>query len=152
MSARIQKRFVYEGFGFPVLLLNAPMVKVRGVWTPDLNYNELAQGILETMAVHPARLSGSEIRFVRLYFEKTLKKFAERFGVTHPAVKKWEQTKLKPAKMGWSTEKDVRLFILESLGKRPVCLGEVSKPLYHLFLRLGFAPACLQNFDYRVLQ
>lgn len=124
MSRRIRKRFEYKGFGFSVFLLNVPMVKARGVWTPDIKYNELAQGVLEVMAVHPARLTGSEIRFVRLYFEKTLKEFAQRFGVTHPAVKKWEQTKSKPAKMGWSTEKDIRLFILESLGKRAKRLGE----------------------------
>ena len=33
---KVQKRFVYEGFGFPVLFLNVPMIKIRGNWTPDV--------------------------------------------------------------------------------------------------------------------
>ena len=41
METKVQKRFVDTGFGFPIRLINVPMVKVRGVWTPKINYNEL---------------------------------------------------------------------------------------------------------------
>jgi hypothetical protein len=37
MQTKKQKRFVYQGLGFPVLLLNVEMGKVRGVWTPLLD-------------------------------------------------------------------------------------------------------------------
>ena len=43
MEIKIQKRLIDTGFGFPIRLINVPMVKVRGVWTPKINYDELAQ-------------------------------------------------------------------------------------------------------------
>jgi hypothetical protein len=47
----------------------------------------------------------------------TLKEFADRFGVKHPAVVKWERSGDAPTRMAWSTEKDIRLFVYQKLGK-----------------------------------
>lgn len=115
---KIQKSFLYEGSGFPVYLLNVPMVYVRDVWTPDVNYNEIDSLILQVLAFKPARLTGSEIRFIRHYFEMTTTKFAARFDVSFAAVLKWEKTGNRHTKMNWTTEKDVRMFILSRLHKR----------------------------------
>ena len=129
MQRRIQKQFVDEGFGFPVVLNNVPMIKLRGVWTPDIDYNRLAKMVLETLAEHPARLTGNEVKFVRHWFEMTLQQFADRFGVTHPAVIKWERQASHPANMAWGTEKDLRLFILDGLGKKPRIIAEAYRKL-----------------------
>ena len=109
---RIQKEFVDRGFGFPVRLRNVPMVRVRGVWTPDLNYEELANAVIEALCFKPVRLTGNEIRFIRLKSQMTLQGFAARFGVTHPSVMKWEKQADEPTRVSWSTEKDIRLFAL----------------------------------------
>ncbi len=82
----VRKRFVYEGFGFPVILRNVPMVKVHGQWTPKIDYNELAVYVLFALARKPWRLTGDEMRFIRLHFEMTLTQFGDRFSVSHPAV------------------------------------------------------------------
>jgi hypothetical protein len=108
---RIQKEFVDRGFGFPIRLRNVPMVKVRGVWTPDLNYEELADAVIKALCFKPVRLTGNEVRFIRLQSQMTLQDFAARFSVTHPSVMKWEKQADEPTKMGWSTEKDIRLFV-----------------------------------------
>jgi hypothetical protein len=129
MKKSTQPRFLYDGFGFPVILVNVPMIKVRDVWTPDIDYNVLAKRILEEMATHPSRLNGNEVRFVRHYFRMTLNEFAKRFGVTHPAVLKWEKAGIKPANMMWSTEKDLRLFVLDSLGTQPKEFNELYRKL-----------------------
>lgn len=115
---KIKKIFLYDGTGFPVYLLNVPMAQVRDVWTPDVNYNEVDSLILQALAFKPARLTGLEIRFIRHYFEMTTTKFASRFDVSFAAVLKWEKTGKSPTKMNWTTEKDVRLFILSRLHKR----------------------------------
>lgn len=115
---KIQKSFIYDGSGFPVYLLNVPMVHVRDVWTPDVNYNEVDLLILQALAFKPARLTGREIRFIRHYFEMTTTKFASRFDVSFAAVLKWEKTGNHPTKMNWTTEKDLRLFVLSRLHKR----------------------------------
>lgn len=114
MSAmKTAKRFVYEGFGFPVVFLNVPMVEVRGIWTPKVDYNKLAHELVLALAHKPARLTGSEIKFIRLHFEMTLQQFGQSFDVTHPAVMKWERAGHEPPDMKWPTEKDIRLCILD---------------------------------------
>lgn len=113
MERKIQKSYVDKGFGFPVYLTNVPMVKVRGQWTPDIHYGKLADTLLLALAKKPARLTGNELRFIRTKFELTLKVFGLLFDVTHPAVMKWEKAGDQATQMSWSTEKDIRLFILE---------------------------------------
>lgn len=116
MSTRIQKESIDHGFGFPVRLRNVPMVRIRGIWTPDVDYNELARAVLRALCFKPVRLTGNEIRFIRLQAEMTLQQFAERFCVTHPSVMKWEKQGDEATRMMWSTEKDVRLFALLMAG------------------------------------
>ncbi len=115
MKTKIQKKFIYHGFGFPVILQNVPMLKVRGIWTPNINYNALSKTLLRALALQPGRLTGSEVRFIRQSFELSLHPFAKRLGVAHPTVVKWENAKDEFARITWSTEKDLRLWVLRFL-------------------------------------
>lgn len=126
---KIQKTYTDYGCGFAIKLINVPLIKIRGQWTPDVDYNLLQMGILGALACKPSRLTGSEIKFIRHFFEMNLTDFAKRFSVKHPAVIKWEKTKDKPTKMNWSTEKDIRLFIISKLKIKPI-------PLKDLYLEL----------------
>ncbi len=128
-DTKIRKRFVYEGFGFPVVLRNVPMVKVRGAWTPKVNYNKLAEDVLLALAHKPARLTGSEVRFVRHHFEMTLTQFGDRFSVSHPAVLKWEEAGDEATAMKWPVEKDIRLFILDALDAKDKDLAALYRHL-----------------------
>ena len=114
LDRKRQEMFVYEGFGFPVVLMHVPMVHVRGAWTPDVDFNKLSDRLLEALARKPARLTGNEVRFIRHSVSMTLVQFARRFGVTHPAVIKWERSCNRPTVMTWAVEKDIRLEILRS--------------------------------------
>jgi hypothetical protein len=129
MQTKKQKRFVYKGLGFPVLLLNVEMGKVRGVWTPLVNYNKLQRDVAKALASKPARLTGSEIHFIRSYFNMTLAEFGARFSVSHPAVKKWEQSAGQATAMKWSVEKDIRLFILDRLAVNATAIGKLYREL-----------------------
>ncbi len=115
MERKIKRVHVDRGFGFPVKLLNVPMAKVRGEWTPAINYNLLAEVVLKELCEKESRLTGNEVRFIRQHFEMTLQQFAKRFGITHPGVLKWEATKDKSTGMNWATEKDIRIFSLLKL-------------------------------------
>src|SRR5271166_4173327 len=112
MKKKIQKVYEDHGFGFPVTLLNVPMIEVRGELVPDVNQNEVQRRVIEALAFKPCRLTGNEIHFIRLYAGMTLVQFASRLDVTHPAVLKWEKRGAKATGMIWSTEKDIRLFAL----------------------------------------
>ncbi|MBI2608146.1 MAG: hypothetical protein HYW47_00920 [Deltaproteobacteria bacterium] len=126
MDKKIQKVFIDYGFGFPIQLLNVPMIKVRGKWTPNINYDLLADIVLEALCWKPAKLTGNEIKFIRHYFEMTLTEFANRFYVTHAGVIKWEKTKNKSTDVAWATEKDIRLYVLFQLNAKP-------KEIAHLY-------------------
>ena len=126
---KIQKSFIDNGFGFPIRLVNVPMIKVRGRWTPDIDYNRLTEAVLRVLCEKPVRLTGDEVRFIRLHFEMTLQVFADRFAVTHAAVIKWEKSKDQPTGMNWASEKDLRLFVLSKISTRPEDLAHLYQEL-----------------------
>jgi DNA-binding transcriptional regulator YiaG len=112
MKARKKKTFIFEGLGFPIKLINAPMKKVFGEWYIDINMNKLMLVVLEALAHKPVALTGDELGFIRSYLEMTTTEFGKAFGVSHVAVLKWEsgENKISPA-----LEFCIRLYILDHL-------------------------------------
>lgn len=115
MKAKIAKKFEYEGFGFPIMLLNVPLVNIRGIDVPDIDYNLLQKAVLLYLCQKETPLSGNEVRFIRQYLEMTYTQFAKTFGVTHAVVIHWEAAKHNRAKITPSLEICIRLHILDSL-------------------------------------
>ena len=132
METKIQKEFIDTGFGFPIKLLNVPMVKARGQWTPKIDYNDLAEAVLLELARQDSRLTGNEIKFIRTHFEMTLQEFGKRFDVSHAAVLKWEKMGNRSTVMNWPTEKDLRLFVFERLKAKPQDLANLYAELAEL--------------------
>ena len=112
---KIEKEFVYEGLGFPVLLKNVPMIEIRGVWTLDIDLNILQKVVLLALAHHPTDLTGNQVRYIRLWKNMTQVEFGKLLGVTHPAVVKWEKAGDKASKMNLTTQRDLRLLLLDKL-------------------------------------
>ncbi|MBF0359928.1 MAG: hypothetical protein HQK49_02900 [Oligoflexia bacterium] len=119
MERKIEKCFEDFGFGFKVKIINAPMIKIRGEWVLDINFKKLQLFLLLALAQKPARLTGNEIQFIRKYFQMTASIFGKKFDVSHAAVLKWEKTKNHNTGMTWSTEKDIRLFIISKIQPKP---------------------------------
>lgn len=115
---KTQAEFIDQGLGFPVRLRSVPMVQIRGVWTPDIDYDALSRAVLRALCFKPARLTGNEVRFMRVHHDLTLERFAEQFGLSHPAVMKWERAGEASTNMQWSTEKDLRLWLFLKLGEK----------------------------------
>lgn len=112
---KIEKQTIYEGLGFPVTLYNVPLIELRGTWTLDIDLNLLQKVVLLALAHHPSDLTGNQIRFIRNWLALTQSEFGKLFGVTHPAVVKWEKTGNKGSKMSLTTQRDLRLWILDKL-------------------------------------
>ena len=128
METKTQKKYTDETLGFPVVILEAPMIRVRGKWALNINYNKYQETVLTLLAYKPVKLNGNEIQFIRKYFEMTTREFGARFSVKHPAVIKWEKKQESLTDMAWTTEKDIRLFIVDQLVKKA---SELQK-LYRL--------------------
>ncbi len=112
---KIEKEIVYDGLGFPIVLRNVPVIELRGIWTPDIDLNVLQKVVLLALAHHPTDLTGNQIRFIRIWLGLTQSKFGKLFGVTHPAIVKWEKTENKGSKMSLTTQRDLRLWLLDQL-------------------------------------
>ncbi len=53
MEKKRVKKFRYKGLGFSIVLFDVPMVKVRDIWTPAIDYNELQKAVLWSYATCP---------------------------------------------------------------------------------------------------
>jgi DNA-binding XRE family transcriptional regulator len=111
MRQKNAKSYIYEGLGFPIRLVNVPMIKVRGKFVPNINYNLLQEVVLQNLCFKEAPLTGHEVAFIRKYFHLTTTAFGRAFGCTHAAVLKWEKYKNHFARIAPSTEICIRLFV-----------------------------------------
>lgn len=75
----------------------------------DVDLNLLQKVVLLTLAHHPSEITGNQIRFVRNGLGLTQTELGKLFGVTHPAVVKWEKTSDKGSKMNLTTQRNLKL-------------------------------------------
>jgi DNA-binding transcriptional regulator YiaG len=94
MKEKKYETFTYEGLGFPIQLVNAPLKKIYDEWILDINLGQLQLEVLDLLIHQPTPLQTGELRFIRKYFEMTSTAFGEVFGVSHAAVLKWENGQL----------------------------------------------------------
>jgi len=116
MREKTQKEYVDHGLGFPVVLRDVSFLEIRGEWVPDIDYRRLDTAVLVALAVKHSRLTGHEVRFIRLHFEMKRQQFADLFGLSRQATKKWEDKGDNVTDMNWSAEKVLRLFVAARLG------------------------------------
>ena len=116
MKTKIVENYIYEGFGFPVELKKVEMYFIEDDWQPKIDIQKVADEVIAKLAVHEARLTGHQIRFIRSYFSMPLREFGEKVAhESHMAVSKWEKKGEQPTNMNANTEHEVRLFIAEKI-------------------------------------
>lgn len=104
--------FVFEGLGFPIVLVDAPWKKVFGEWALNVDMKQLQTLVLEFLIQKPTPLTGDELRFIRKFLEMSTATFGKLFGVSHVAVVKWEADKSQIAR---ATELCIRLYVMDHL-------------------------------------
>lgn len=109
---KIRKHFQFSGFGFPVTIDNCPMLWAFGEWVPEVDFTALESAMVIAVALKPVRLSGAEVRFLRVHLGMPMQELADQLGVTRQAVAKWEKRGLRSTDMAWTSEKDIRLSAL----------------------------------------
>lgn len=115
MKKKICDQFEYDGLGFPVILINCPIVDVRGVVVPDVDYNILQKSVLLGLCRKPVPFTGNEVKFIRQYLQMNYSEFAKQFGVTHASIIHWEDSANHFAKIQPTTELCIRLHVLDVL-------------------------------------
>ena len=138
-----RKKMVYEGFGFPIVLVGFNTKKVRGEAIPDINFKELQGKVFEALTIKPGRLTGSELLFVRSYLELTQAQFARKAGLAnHSRVSQWEKKAGKATGMEYLTELSVRLLMASEI--REGLVAKVYKELSEHRIRSEASPVEVQ--------
>lgn len=122
--------FVDYGCGFPVIVARVQKLP----WGKDdeiiiMSHGKYSQAVPRALAEKPTRLTGNEVRFLRLHYEMPLAEFGKLFDVSHPAVKKWEGKRDVATGMAWSTEVLIRLYVLNRLGVKARAFQQIYNDL-----------------------
>ncbi|MBM4353888.1 MAG: hypothetical protein FJ109_08845 [Deltaproteobacteria bacterium] len=124
---------LYEELGFPILLVDPPMVTVRGHEVPDVNLRALQEAVFRMLVVKPARFTGAEVRFVRKHLRLRQADLAEVLNrANHTVVSQWESRGDGPAGMDYNTEVVLRIWMATRSGRGdqvPELLGSGLKNL-----------------------
>jgi DNA-binding transcriptional regulator YiaG len=108
-------RILWNGLGFPVVLVGFPLIEVDGEQFPDVNMKELQEQAFLKLIAWPARLTGQQVRFARNYLRETQIEFAKQINVSTPSVSQWEKKGVGPTGMDVNTEIVLRMHMLHSV-------------------------------------
>lgn len=121
---KVVKDYIYDGLGFPILLQRVVFHQVRGEWLPHIDIEALADLVFKALPSKPAKLTGNEIKFIRVYLNKSKPAFAGIFKLSHTAITKWERAENLFAPISPSQEMALRLYLEDYLN---VSHGEFYK-------------------------
>ena len=108
-----RKTVQFNGFGFPVLLVNVTTKKERGEILPDVNYQDMEQMLFEAVILKPARLSGAEVKFLRHHLDMSQAEFSKLLRVERSLVSKWEARDLRVTGMTAHAEIFLRMKLVK---------------------------------------
>jgi hypothetical protein len=116
MKSKIVKNFIYEGFGFPLQIKNTRLYLIDNEWLPKIDVRMLAESVIVKLPFQKERLTGYQVKFIRDYFEMSLREFANKVvNESHSAVAKWEKFENRPTNMDINVESNLRLYILDKV-------------------------------------
>ena len=119
MKKKIQKKYTYQGLGFPVELNDVSFILLENEWIPVIDVRKVSQKAFKDLALQENRLSGNQIKFVRDHLGMSLREFADKVvHQSHMAVSKWEKFYDAATNMDQATELVLRLYIFhETISK-----------------------------------
>jgi len=111
MNYRIERKRTDHSIGFPVVIRHAPKVvyEERDMEALDVAPGELTERVVRKLAAVPFPWTGNQVRAVRLWFDDPLRDLADRLGVSHVAVKNWQDAADAPTNMAKGTEYMLRM-------------------------------------------
>ncbi|MCO4756261.1 MAG: hypothetical protein KC478_17395 [Bacteriovoracaceae bacterium] len=119
MKTKIAKTYTYNGLGFPIKLQNVTLLLVDGEWSPKIDVRKVAENTIRELPYQEERLTGYQIKFIRSYFDMSLRDFAKQVvSESHNAVAKWERFGEGPTNMDENIESMLRLYIIDKVSTK----------------------------------
>ncbi len=109
---------LFMELGFPILLIDPPMITVRGQQVPEVNMHELQELVFHMLIVKPSRFTGAEVRFIRKYLRLRQADLAQVLNMAnHSVVSQWESREDEPTGMEYNTEVLLRVWMAAKIGE-----------------------------------
>ena len=109
---------VFNELGFPILLVDPPMIEVRGHQVPDVNLRVVQDAAFHLLVVKPSRLTGAEVRFIRKHLRLRQADLARVLNMAnHSVVSQWESREDEPTGMEYNTEVLLRIWMAAKVGR-----------------------------------
>jgi DNA-binding transcriptional regulator YiaG len=97
MKKEIVENYIFNGFGFPVIIPLAVFKEnARGTKYLDINMEELKDKVAYRMIIYPYAYTGSNLTFLRNYLELSTIEMAEILEVVQQTISNWEKKKERP--------------------------------------------------------
>ena len=106
MTLCVDKKLVYRDLGTPIIF-EENSIKDK---------NKIYKKVLLSLCWRPFPLLGQEVFFIRRYFKLTIAEFAKKLGLKAFSVLNWEKRKDNIAKVPFSVDLRMRLFVIKGLG------------------------------------
>ena len=109
---------VFKELGVPVLLVDVPVVEIRGEQVPDVNLKALQDSVFTLLVTKPSRLTGAEVRFIRKHLRLRQADLAQVLNMAnHSVVSQWESREDALTGMDYNTEVLLRLWMAAKSGR-----------------------------------
>ncbi len=108
----MENKILWEGLGFPLLLVGFSTKKIAGEELPDINMKNIQEKAFRLLLTKNGRITGNELKFIRNYLQLTQKEFSRAINAAdRSSVSQWEQKKDASTGMDLNTEIMIRLFM-----------------------------------------
>lgn len=121
-----KNEIIFNGLGFPLVLVNAPTKVVFGETVPDIDFDRLERIVFLDLIFKRSRISGAELRFIRHRMGLSQADFAKELNVDRTAVSKWESKDLTSTGMEPNTEAYLRSKMVRFVSKSRLMLEIVK--------------------------
>jgi DNA-binding transcriptional regulator YiaG len=109
----MKKDYLFTGFGFDILIKNAPMSVVFDEECLDLNMKDLEELVIATLLKSTKKLSGPEVKFLRKHFGLSVADVSSHLRMNESNLKFWERSQ----KTGFSQTEEYafRSYIIDTM-------------------------------------
>jgi DNA-binding transcriptional regulator YiaG len=88
----MKKDYLFSGFGFDILIKNAPISIVFDEECLNLNMKELEELVIATLLKSTKKLSGPEVKFLRKHFGLSTADISSNLRINESNLKFWERS------------------------------------------------------------
>lgn len=110
------ERFVFEAFGFPVLLHDVPVSKTSGGEEfLDINMKILEESVAKTLIKSNQTITGVKLKFLRNFLKLSLRSLGSELDVPHTSLKLWEDAPGKETGLELNKKNRLKYLVLMHL-------------------------------------